>query len=71
MKILKAKWILTCDEKFKIHRDKAVVFDEKIEEIFQNYFFFGAPLSKHSERPFSPGLLGSQTSPSRTMHLEN
>ncbi|MDA3046784.1 metal-dependent hydrolase [Campylobacter sp. VBCF_06 NA8] len=35
MKILKAKWILTCDEKFKIHRDKAVVFDEKIEEILK------------------------------------
>ena len=35
MKILKARWILVCDEKFKIHRDKAIVFDEKIEEILK------------------------------------
>jgi len=25
---------------------------EKTEEISQNYFFFGTPLSKHSERTF-------------------
>lgn len=33
MKILKAKYILLCDEKFTILQDKAIVFDEKIAEI--------------------------------------
>ncbi|MBO7370238.1 MAG: amidohydrolase family protein, partial [Campylobacter sp.] len=33
MKILKAKYLLLCDEKFTILQDKSVVFDEKIVEI--------------------------------------
>ena len=33
MKILKAKYLLLCDEKFTILQDKSVVFDEKIIEI--------------------------------------
>lgn len=33
MKILKAKYLLTCDEQFKILENKAVVFDDKIIKI--------------------------------------
>ncbi|WP_298986519.1 metal-dependent hydrolase [uncultured Campylobacter sp.] len=33
MRILKAKWVLVCDENFKILKDGAIVFDEKIIEV--------------------------------------
>lgn len=33
MRILRAKWILVCDENFKILKDGAIVFDEKIIEV--------------------------------------
>ena len=33
MRILRAKWILACDENFKILKDGAIVFDEKIIEV--------------------------------------
>ena len=33
MRILRAKWVLVCDENFKILKDGAIVFDEKIIEV--------------------------------------
>lgn len=33
MRILRAKWVLACDENFKILKDGAIVFDEKIIEV--------------------------------------
>lgn len=33
MRILRAKWVLSCDENFKILKDGAIVFDEKIIEV--------------------------------------
>lgn len=33
MKILKAKYILTCDESFKILQNHAIIFDDKIQKI--------------------------------------
>lgn len=34
MKILKAKYILVCDEKFEIYEDKSIVFDDEIIGIY-------------------------------------
>ncbi|WP_299084988.1 metal-dependent hydrolase [uncultured Campylobacter sp.] len=33
MRILRAKWVLVCDENFKILKDGAIVFDKKIIEV--------------------------------------
>ena len=33
MRILRAKWVFVCDENFKILKDGAIVFDEKIIEV--------------------------------------
>ena len=33
MRILRAKWVLVCDENFKILKDGAIVFDQKIIEV--------------------------------------
>ena len=33
MRILRAKWVLVCDENFKILKEGAIVFDEKIIEV--------------------------------------
>lgn len=33
MRILRAKWVLACDENFKILKDGAIVFDKKIIEV--------------------------------------
>ena len=33
MRILRAKWVLVCDENFKILKDGAIIFDEKIIEV--------------------------------------
>ncbi|WP_297950962.1 metal-dependent hydrolase [uncultured Campylobacter sp.] len=33
MRILRAKWVLVCDENFKILKDGAIVFDDKIIEV--------------------------------------
>ena len=33
MRILRAKWVLACDENFKILKDGAIVFDQKIIEV--------------------------------------
>ena len=33
MRILRAKWVLACDENFKILKEGAIVFDEKIIEV--------------------------------------
>ena len=33
MRILRAKWVLACDENFKILKDGAIIFDEKIIEV--------------------------------------
>ena len=33
MRILRAKWVLVCDENFKILKEGAIVFDKKIIEV--------------------------------------
>ena len=36
MKILKCKYILCCDESFKVLENHAIIFDKKIEKILPN-----------------------------------
>lgn len=68
MKILKAKYILTCDDDFQILENKSIVFDEKIvkigdfSELVQE--FSNAEIFDYSDCVAMPGLINTHT------HLE-
>ena len=68
MKILKAKYILTCDDDFQILENKSIAFDEKIvkigdfSELVQE--FGGAEIFDYSDCVAMPGLINTHT------HLE-
>lgn len=69
MKIIKAKYILTCDEEFKIYKDKAVVFDEFIIDLLdfkdlENDKFKNADIIDHSNDILMPSFINPHT------HLE-
>lgn len=68
MKILKAKYILVCDENFTILKNKAIAFDEKIREIneFEKLLklYPNAQILDYKDDIIMPGFINSHT------HLE-
>ncbi|MGG7047637.1 MULTISPECIES: aminofutalosine deaminase family hydrolase [unclassified Campylobacter] len=68
MQILKAKFIITCDENFTIHKNSCIAFDEKIlaigDESELKQRFKGANFSNLGNAIITPALINTHT------HLE-